>query len=516
MIKKIKNLVTNKNVLCIFAFLSAFAGVVHYALRTSYVFVDTAVFNGFSLTFLSLIVLNSVLLMALYVIKSNSVRSNGKELADSKAFSVLAFIGFALTVFFVIFDTVNLAFSGIETTTPALHLLKQSLPLVASFFGIAFFALVFPRIKKGAVKKIISSLTAVGIVLSGFLYIFPVCNYKITSDPMVIDCGDSYSVVFATNAKGTGFVEYEYNGEKYLKYDESGGRIKADSKIHTVNVPKNELESNSYRVGSKRVIADLSYGGRSGKEIYSDYYDFSVPSGDEQSYLTVSDWHLRLDKAYEAAEYAGDYDGVILLGDAAPGFMFEDEVKENIVEFGGRLSGGVMPVIYARGNHETRGAVAADIPEYLGMDSFYYSTSYGDYNFIILDSGEDKDDSHPEYGGMNNYNQYRKDMIDWLDTLQRTDDKKTFAIVHSSEICIEDDLNNRAYDNLERLGVKQILSGHMHELDYFENGSIRGYIDGGIIDGGYVASKLTLKNEEYVLEAWNEKGEQLFSKSLSY
>ena len=47
---------------------------------------------------------------------------------------------------------------------------------------------------------------------------------------MVIDNGTEYAVVFATNDKGTGYVQYEYEGESYTVYDQNGGRKTATVK----------------------------------------------------------------------------------------------------------------------------------------------------------------------------------------------------------------------------------------------------------------------------------------------
>ena len=195
--------------------------------------------------------------------------------------------------------------------------------------------------------------------------------------------------------------------------------------------------------------------------------------------------------------------------------MFEDEIKEYIVEFGGELSKGVMPIIYVRGNHETRGKEAANLPDYLGLDSFYYTTEYGDYSFLVLDSGEDKEDNHPEYGGMVDYGQYRKSMVEWMKTLPKTD-KKTIALVHSYEICIEEDLSSSAYSELNRLDVKQIISGHTHTCEFLENNGMNVYIDGGHSGGTFIISKLTLTESDYTLEAWNDNGRQVFQKVISW
>lgn len=96
---------------------------------------------------------------------------------------------------------------------------------------------------------------------------------------MVIDSGeDYYSVVFATNDEGTGYVEYEFGGDTVRLYDEAMGRIKGDSKIHTVKVPKEELDGNTYRVGSKRVVEAYSYGSYTGKEVVSQNYTLTRPT----------------------------------------------------------------------------------------------------------------------------------------------------------------------------------------------------------------------------------------------
>lgn len=108
-----------------------------------------------------------------------------------------------------------------------------------------------------------------------------------------------------------------------------------------------------------------------------------------------------------------------MLGDCAPALMSEDDIADYILDFAAELSGGSMPVIYVRGNHETRGRAAAELAECIGYNQFYYTTSLGNYDFVVLDSCEDKEDSHPEYGGMVDYQNYRTDMVEWLESLEK-------------------------------------------------------------------------------------------------
>lgn len=505
--------ITNANLLCLFSFVSAVSAFLFYSCRANYVFIDTAVFKGLAALLLALMLFVAVVLLVLYELRVHEVRRKDALLYEKKGFAALCVLALLASVGFLIGVLVNLITAGVETAPVIFRMARKSFPYFAAAVVIVFLVAIYPNIRKVGVKKTLVVLVAVGVVLSSFFTLVPLSPYKITSAPMVIDSGsDYYSVVFATNKTGTGYVEYTYNGEPVKLYDEAAGRIKGDSTIHTVRVPKAELDGNSYRVGSVRVLEAYSYGSRLGKEVKSESYAFSAPSGENQTWLSVSDWHTRLEKAYEAVSYAGDYDGVILLGDAVPGLMFEEEIREYIVEFGGNLCGGTVPVVYIRGNHETRGEYAEKLPDYLGMDSFYFTADYGDYRFIVLDSGEDKQDDHPEYGGMVNYAAYRQDMVDWLSNLP-VSDKKTVALVHSGDICIEEDLHESAYASLKNLGVRQIISGHTHTCEFIEQEGLNIYIDGGHTGDGFVASKLTFSPDGLLLEAWNDSGDKVFEKT---
>lgn len=510
---KFLNFMTNKITLAVLSVISAFTAFFFYSCRANYVFLDYNVFNGISYLLLSLMIINTLALLALFVCTAYNLKIKEKELKDSKAVKVISLICFVVCVIFLIGVLVNIIVAGAETTPVIMKMAARSFPAFIGISAVVFFVVFFPAMKNKILKTVTVCVTATCILIVSLWVLAPVCNYKITSAPMVIDSGeDYYSVVFATNDEGTGYVEYEFGGDTVRLYDEAMGRIKGDSKIHTVKVPKEELDGNTYRVGSKRVVEAYSYGSYTGKEVVSENYTFNAPDGENQQWLCVSDWHTYLDKAYDAVSYAGEYDGVIMLGDAAPGFMFEDEIKDYIVEFGGNLCKGEVPVVYIRGNHETRGEYAAKLPDYLGIKNFYYTASFGNYEFIVLDSGEDKEDSHPEYGGMVNYAQYRENMTQWLETLEKSD-KKVVVLSHSYEICIEKDLSNRAYSALKNIGAEYIISGHTHTNEFFEYNGLNVYLDGGHGDGVYVASKITLSSDGILIEAWNDKGKTTFSQS---
>ena len=482
----------------------------------------TMKFDHFAEMLLIIMALNSALLGVLTYGKLNNTPA---KKAVNIIYGISAFLGTVL--FGVALGTTITLFFGEDSGTIRNALaenLSKALPVIA----IVFLAAYYPRFCNKA-KKVI----AVFMIICSALWVIndfaPLTSYKITSEPMVIDTGKEYSVVFSTSDYGTGYIEYTYEGKDYKITDHTTGRLDCDSLIHSVQVPYEHLKNNTYKVGSTRVIEEFGYGSRLGAEVVSQEYTFTCNESDNQTYLVISDWHTMLDEAYSAISYLGEYDAVILLGDSAPNVDYEKTVVENTVVFGGKVSGGTKPVIYVRGNHETRGDYANDIPTALGLDVLYYTADIGPYSFLVLDSGEDKIDSHPEYGGLTDYGSYRAEMIEWLRTAEATNDK-VITLSHSYRISdVEQELSDAGWDEIDRIGTRLIMSGHTHNcrLISAENGGreaelltahpdIIGYMDGGKNGETYIASKLTLTAEGFTLEAMNNLGEAVFAESFTW
>lgn len=393
----------------------------------------------------------------------------------------------------------------------------------ALFISIVPFCVLYLGAMGKKSRRFVSAVLLVAVAVIGVSRLFPLTPYKIDSKPSVLDTGSGYSIVFSTNDEGTGYVEYTYKNKQYRLYDENGGRLNSDSKIHSINVPYEHLDNNSYRVGSVRVIEQYSYGSRTGKEVVSEEYTFT-PAKEDMRCLVISDWHTYLDKARAAISFVGDYDAVILLGDATPGVDFEQQVVNNIVRFSGDVSEGTKPVIYVRGNHETRGEYAGKLLGALGLDEFYYTAEMGGYTFVVLDSGEDKDDSHIEYGGMTDYNTYRAEMIEWLKDVE-AENEKVIALSHSWKISdVEKELSEEGWKELQRLGARLMMSGHEHKLRLVgaDNeaekalvGDTTAFIDGGHLNPRYVASVMTINEDDILLESFNDLGEKVFEHKIT-
>lgn len=490
---------------------SALAVLLNYAFRFGYVFIDNTLFNGFSLGLFIIAVLDAALLTAVSVLKMKD-----SDKCNAKGFKVLQVITELFAAVFSIVVLVNFIVAGRESTSVAIKMCREILPFWLAIVGVTAALFIIPNIKKSGLKKGISFIMAAVMVFAVYSALFPVTSYKFTSGPVVFDNGEAYSVVFSTNDNGTAYIEYEYLGENVRLYDEDNGRKKADT-IHTITVPYEQLSGNTYKVSSTRVIDELSYGGRSGKTIESEAVTFHDNLGDNINVLTVSDWHTHNEIAKKAVSHFDSYNAVILLGDCAPGMMFAEEAEEYLISFASDLSNGAMPVLFARGNHETRGREAGNLSSYLGMESFYYTAKLGNYNFIVLDSGEDKKDDHSEYGGMVAYEQNRKEMVNWLTSLDNTDNAKTIALSHDKDICIEEDLSQTAHDKLNALNVSLLVSGHSHCSDFLEDSLYPVLVDGGINAAGkgtYVASMLRLSQDKIDVQSINSDGETTISETI--
>lgn len=421
-------------------------------------------------------------------------------MAGATALGVASYaIGFFITMF-----------SG-ESREVCLLSLREALAGSVLPVGIPFLLLFFPQMGSRA-KKVVGALILVAVAVYGIHSYFPLTSYEISSTPMVLDNGSAYSIVFSTSDEGTGYVEYTYEGTDYKVYDQTGGRLNR-GRIHSVTVPYEHLKNNTYTVSSCRVMEEFSYGSRTGETVTSVEYTFAVNESVDQNWLVISDWHTMLEEAYSAVGQLGEYDSVILLGDASPGVDYEEQVIRNIVEFGGQISGGTRPVFFVRGNHETRGAYASKLLDALGMESFYYQAEVGPYSFVMLDSGEDKPDAHKEYGGMTDYDTYRADMVEWLKEVE-VNSEKVIAISHAWEISeVEQELSDAGFAELDRLGTRLLLSGHYHECRLLGAGDEReqeifgrypdliGYLDGGKSGSNYIASKLVLSADGFEIRA---------------
>ena len=280
---------------------------------------------------------------------------------------------------------------------------------------IAAFALLlfFPPVKNCKCCRLLKcALVALVILISVFSGYGVTFGSYFTYEPVVYAVEDTYQIVFSTNHSATAWVEI--GGEKY--YDLFAGSMKSEDTVHKITVPQQKLDAaKSYSIHAEKMIYRGPFGGFKGKQI-SKRYDFRPVNGDDGLvYYTATDVHHAAEGVINAAMAVQNLDFLVILGDSVGMVEYEKDVQyTNLIAHA--ITGGEMPVVYARGNHEIKGAYAEELHKYVGSKSvsFYYWFTLSDVFGITLDLGEDHDAGWWEYYGTDQFALYHEEQTEFL------------------------------------------------------------------------------------------------------
>jgi 3',5'-cyclic AMP phosphodiesterase CpdA len=143
---------------------------------------------------------------------------------------------------------------------------------------------------------------------------------------------------------------------------------------------------------------------------------------------------------------------------------------------------GSVPFMLVRGNHEARGQYARDLKRHLTYpeDRYYFSFRSGPVYAIVLDTGEDKEDKNPVYGGLVDFDAYRREQASWLaQEVQKPAFKEAGFRVVMMHIPPSKELFAPLF---EANRIDLVLSGHIHMYGVHEpRPGVRGY---PIVTGG--------------------------------
>ena len=287
----------------------------------------------------------------------------------------------------------------------------------------AFAALLFWKpIKNTALKCGLMALVIVFAVCEGYGVTL---GSRFTYEPVVYAVEDTYQIVFSTNHSATAWVEI--GGEAY--YDLFAGSMKSKDTVHKITVPQEKLDAaKAYSIHAEKMIYRGPFGGFKGKEISKEYSFRPVNSADGLVYYTMTDVHHAHKGAVDAAQSVENLDFLVILGDSVGMMDYERDVQfSNLLAHD--VTGGEIPVVYARGNHEIKGAYAEELYKYVGSknESFYYWFALSDVFGINLDLGEDHDDGWWEYYGTDRFDLYRDEQTEFLRELAEAKPYEDYA-----------------------------------------------------------------------------------------
>ncbi|MDR3312896.1 MAG: metallophosphoesterase [Oscillospiraceae bacterium] len=350
---------------------------------------------------------------------------------------------------------------------------------------------------KGLLATIVASLLAWHASIGGVVPL-PI-NTKFVTAPAVFDVGDGYAVMWATDKKGMAWVTFEVDGKEYTVYDSASGTIRTDETLHAVKVDKDLFDqAGSYRVHSAYILFNFGYITFRGAEAVSQAYDFRGYEGQETIRgLFFADVHGQKEMAYQNTALLtqdAPADFVVLGGDIARDWLLTQKTfVDEILDLAVHMSGSGIPVVYVRGNHECRGAWATQMRNYFPTPTgeLYFTTSYGPIGALVLDTGEDKDDDDPQYGGLADFDAYRKQHLNWIkglrsDTFDAYEYKVCYAHKYNFNVPAQQSGENWAIP-VRALGIPLTLTGHGHTNKVFSDAE-----SGMVIfeDGGTAAGSL--------------------------
>ena len=176
-----------------------------------------------------------------------------------------------------------------------------------------------------------------------------------------------------------------------------------------------------YRVVSREFIGyEKQHIVRYGETVSSG--PFSFTTFDERkaacSFGVVSDIHenaKRLDAMLARLDWRAT-SFVVFNGDMVNDFMNLDQPFTGFIDTSVERFARITPFVYVRGNHDVRGRFARQLADYFPTRDgrAYYSFDHGPVHFVVLDSGEDKVDTHEYYNGLVAFEPYRRAQAQWL------------------------------------------------------------------------------------------------------
>ena len=301
---------------------------------------------------------------------------------------------------------------------------------------------------------------------------------NMVANPTVFALKNTYQIFMPFSCEVIVWVRVGEN----IYYDESNGILRSNTNMHRVEVPMEELNRNGeYTVVYRKMIERKPYFPTSEDDVEITF-PFRPVAGDPIRIYHVSDAHNLVKSPVAAGQYWGeDLDLLVLNGDI-PNHSGKVENFNAVCEIASGITGGSRPVVFSRGNHDTRGICAENFAEYTPTDNgrTYYTFRAGNVWGMVLDCGEDKPDTNPEYGHTICFHQFRLRETQFIkDVIRRAAEEYAapdvehkliichipFSFINHPPFDIEQELYGEWCALLrEHIKPEVMICGHTHKL----------------------------------------------------
>ncbi len=255
------------------------------------------------------------------------------------------------------------------------------------------------------------------------------------------------------------------------------GQVTANNTLNKITISGLEPgTSYFYRIYSREIIEYNPYKVKWGATEKSAVLSFTTPhvKSDSLNCIFFNDIHDRLQTFNALLDQVKgfDHDLSIFNGDCFNDPRSEEHVYPLLDAYGQGVRAAERPVIYLRGNHEIRGSYSRQWPS-VGSNpggKQYFAMRRGPIQFIFMDCGEDKPDSHQAYSGLNDFEGFHREQAGWLEKeIEKPEFKnaKYRVLVHHIPIY---GLNEKKYNPwkslwgpaMNRAGFDISFHGHTH------------------------------------------------------
>lgn len=358
-------------------------------------------------------------------------------------------------------------------------------------------------------------------------------EFKVIAGPCLqTSFNNAISVLWITNKNAASWVEYGLSPDNLDKkaYGKSEFGLKPIGTINVVQLKNLQPGANYYyRVVSKEIKDFQPYKLTYGAVFNTDVQSFinTDTNKTEVNFVMLNDIHDRPQSipALLDLDKGTKHDFVFFNGDIFDYQTNEPQIIDHFLQPCTNAFAKNIPFVYVRGNHETRGKYCRELPQYfasVGYDAF----TLGPVRFVILDTGEDKEDTHPVYAGIVDFDEYRREQAALLkkEIESRAFKKAKFRVVmmhipprfsgdaHGPLHCTE------VFEPLLNKGkVDLVLSGHTHRYKIHQPGDGPNQyplvIGGGPKEGTRTLTKVRITHNELTLKLIKDDGTEVGSYS---